>query len=137
MPADAYYEWQRPDLETKHPFACALKGGAPFAFAGLWESWCPKDSEPLETFTVLTTDPNEVMEQIQNRMPVILDPTDFDRWLDAGDPARPPVDLLRPYPSERMRAWPVSNRVGNVRNNEPCLLDPEIPGQLQNRLPLD
>jgi len=137
VPADAFYEWQRPDAKTKRPFAIGMKSGAPYAFAGLWESWRPKDGEPLETFTILTTYPNELMEPIHNRMPVILDPMDFDRWLDAGDPARPPVDLLRPYPAERMCAWPVSDRVGNVRNNDMALLDPASPSQLQNHLPLD
>ena len=137
MPADAFYEWQRLDAKTRQPFAIALKSGEPCAFAGLWESWRPKDGEPLETFTILTTDPNEVMEPIHNRMPVILDPKDFDRWLDAGDPSRPPVDLLRPYPAERMCAWQVSGRVGNVRNNEPGLLDPAAPDELQKRLPLN
>lgn len=137
VPADAFYEWQRQDARTKQPFAIALKSGGPYAFAGLWESWRPKEGEPLETFTILTTDPNEVMEPIHNRMPVILDPREFDRWLDAGDPARPPVDLLRPYPADRMRARPVSGRVGNVRNNDMALLDPESPIQLQNHLPFD
>jgi putative SOS response-associated peptidase YedK len=134
VPVDAFYEWQRQDAK---PFAIALKSGEPYAFAGLWESWRPKDGEPLETFTILTTDPNEVMEPIHDRMPVILDPRDFDRWLDVGDPTRPPVDLLRPYPADRMCAWQVSARVGNVRNNDMALLDPASPIQLQNHLPLD
>jgi putative SOS response-associated peptidase YedK len=124
VPADAFYEWQRLDARSKKPFAIALTSGEPYAFAGLWESWQPKDGEPLETFTILTTDPNEVLVPIHNRMPVILEPKDYDRWLDAEDQARPPVDLLRPYPAERMRAWPVSDRVGNVRNNDPQLLKP-------------
>jgi len=129
VPADAFYEWQRLDSKTKRPFAFALKSGEPYAFAGLWESWRPKDENnadavALETFTILTTDPNPLMEPVHNRMPVILAPKDYDRWLDPGDQARPPVDLLRPYPAERMRAWPVSDRVGNVRNNEPALLEP-------------
>lgn len=122
--AVAFYEWQRMDARSKKPFAIALTSGEPFAFAGLWESWRPKNGEPLETFTILTTDPNEVMAPIHNRMPVILEPKNYDRWLDAGDQARPPVDLLRPYPAEQMRAWPVSDRVGNVRNNDPQLLEP-------------
>lgn len=113
-----------------------MKSGEPYVFADIWESWRPMDGEPLETFTILTTDPNEVMEPIHNRMPAILDPKDFDRWLDPGDPARPPVDLLRPYPAARMCAWPVSDRVGNVRNNEPSLLDPAVPSQLQQLLSL-
>jgi putative SOS response-associated peptidase YedK len=63
------------------------------------------------------------MRPIHDRMPVIVEPRDYDRWLDAGDPARPPVDLLRPYPAEKMLAWPVSGQVGNVRNNDPALLE--------------
>jgi putative SOS response-associated peptidase YedK len=124
VPADAFYEWQRLDAKSKMPFAIALTSGEPYAFAGLWESWRPKDGEPLETFAILTTYPNEVMEPIHNRMPVILEPKDYDRWLNAGDQARPPAGLLRPYPAGRMRAWPVSDRVGNVRNNYPELLEP-------------
>jgi putative SOS response-associated peptidase YedK len=123
VPADAFYEWQRLGVKSKRPFSIALTSGEPYAFAGLWESWLPKDGDPLETFTILTTDPNEVIAPIHNRMPVILEPKDYDRWLDAGDQARPPVDLLRPYPAERMRAWPASDRVGNVRNNDPQLLE--------------
>jgi putative SOS response-associated peptidase YedK len=118
VPADAYYEWKRIDPKTKQPFAIALKSGEPCAFAGLWERWQPKDDVALETFTILTTEPNELMKPIHNRMPVILATSDYSRWLDPGDPARPPVDLLRPFPAEKMRAWPVSNRVGNVRNND-------------------
>ena len=124
VPADAFFEWQRLDARSKQPFAIALKDGEPYAFAGLWESWHSADGETLETFTILTTTPNEIMAPIHNRMPVILEPKDYERWLDPGDPARPPVDLLRPYPAEQMRAWPVSERVGNVRYNDPELLEP-------------
>ena len=123
VPADAFYEWQRIDKKTKYPFAFALKSGEPYALAGLWERWQPREGVPLDTFTILTTDPNELMEPVHNRMPVILEPRDYDRWLDSGDPAQPPVDLLRPFPAEQMRAWPVSDRVGNVRNNDPQLLE--------------
>jgi putative SOS response-associated peptidase YedK len=126
VPADAFYEWARPDPKTKRPFAFGLKSGDLYAFAGLWESWRPKEGEPLETFTILTTGPNEIMAPIHNRMPVILEPKGYDRWLDAGDPATPPADLLRPYPAERMTTWPVSARVGNVRNNDPELLKPLV-----------
>jgi putative SOS response-associated peptidase YedK len=121
--AENFFEWMRLDAKSKRPFAIALKSGEPLAFAGLWESWRPKDGEPLETFTILTTSENELMRPIHERMPVILEPRNYDRWLDAGDPNRPPVDLLRPYPAEKMLAWPVSDRVGNVRNNDPALLE--------------
>jgi putative SOS response-associated peptidase YedK len=123
VPADAFYEWRRIDAKSKQPYAFATKAGEPCAFAGLWESWKPKDGSPLETFTILTTDPNALVEPMHNRMPAILEPHDYERWLDAGDPSRPPVDLLRPYPAEKMRAWRVSDRVGNVRNNDATLLD--------------
>ncbi len=123
VPADAFYEWQRLDAKTKHPFAFALSSGEPYAFAGLWERWRPKQGAPLETFTILTTDPNELMEPVHNRMPVILERSDYPRWLDVGDLTRPPVDLLRPFPAEKMVAWPIGDRVGNVRNNDSHLLE--------------
>ena len=127
VPADAFYEWMKPNAKLKIPYAIALTSGEPCALAGLWESWRPAEGPSIETFTILTTDPNEVTEPFHNRMPVILEPKDYDRWLEPGDPARPPVDLLRPYPADRMRAWPVSARVGNVRNNDPTLLEPVTP----------
>jgi putative SOS response-associated peptidase YedK len=136
VPADAFYEWQRPSSATgkkaKHPYAFGLRSGEPYAMAGLWEHWQPKEGEALETFTILTTDPNELMEPIYNRMPVILEPGNYERWLDSGghnsgDSVRPPVDLLRPFPAEKMVAWPVSDRVGNVRNNDAQLLEEEAP----------
>ena len=123
VPADAFYEWQRIDKKTKHPYAFALRGAEPFAMAGLWERWQPKEGEVLETFTILTTDPNDLMEPVHNRMPVILEPRNYERWLAPGDATRPPVDLLRPFPAEKMTAWPVSSRVGNVRNNDPQLME--------------
>ncbi len=129
VPADAFYEWQKINTKTKKPFAIALRSGEPYAFAGLWERWVPKDGEPLETFTIVTTDPNELMETLHDRMPVILEKRDYERWLEPGDAARPPVDLLRPFPAEKMEAWPVSERVGNVRNNDPKLLEKAEPEQ--------
>jgi len=122
IPADAFYEWERSDPKNKQPFAIALKSGEPYAFAGLWERWRPKEGEALETFTILTTDANEVLEPIHNRMPVILEPKDYERWLEPAAEDRLPVDLLRPFAAEQMIAWPVSSRVGNVRNNDPELL---------------
>jgi len=123
VPADAFYEWQRSDAKNKKPFAIAFKSGQPYAFAGLWELWRPKEGEALESFTILTTEANELLEPIHNRMPVILAPKDYKRWMEPADPDRLPVDLMRPYPAEQMTAWPVSQRVGNVRNNDPKLLD--------------
>jgi putative SOS response-associated peptidase YedK len=127
IPADAFYEWKRVGPKSKQPYAFATKTGEPCAFAGLWESWRPKDGVPLETFTILTTDPNALVEPLHNRMPAILEPRDYDRWLntdpDTSHSSRPPIDLLRPYPVEKMRAWRVSERIGNVRNDDATLLD--------------
>ena len=78
----------------------------------------------LETYTIITTDPNELMESIHNRMPVILHERDYERWLTPGDPTHLPVNLLRPYPAEDMKAWKVGADVGNVRNNRPDLIEP-------------
>jgi putative SOS response-associated peptidase YedK len=129
VPADAFYEWQSIGKKTKHPFAFALRSGEPHALVGLWERWQPKEGPPLETFTIVTTDPNELMQPIHHRMPVILEPRDYQRWFDPGDPAQPPTDLLRPFPAEKMVAWPVSDRVGNVRNNDRQLLEMEQSAQ--------
>ena len=124
VPADAFYEWQKLDAKNKQPYAIALKSGEPYGFAGLWERWKQPDGDKLETFTVITTDPNEIVQPLHNRMPVILEPKDYARWLDCSDTAQLPVDLLKPYPSDLMRAWPVSKKVGNVRNDNSALLDP-------------
>jgi putative SOS response-associated peptidase YedK len=132
VPADAFYEWQKLDAKLKQPFAIALKSGGLYAFAGLWDRWRdPKTKEVLETFTIITTDANELVEPLHDRMPVVLEPKDYQRWLTPGDPERLPVDLLRAYPAEKMRAWKVGNRVGNAKNDDPGLLDPpssELPG---------
>jgi putative SOS response-associated peptidase YedK len=89
----------------------------------LWESWKDKATgERLYTYTIVTTDPNEVVAPLHNRMPVILSPKDYDRWLAAVDLAHLPVDLLRPFPADMMTAWKVSKAVGNVKNDDPSLI---------------
>jgi putative SOS response-associated peptidase YedK len=124
VPADWFYEWQKIDTKTKQPYAIGLKDGSLFAFAGLWETWKEKlTGQTLETYTIVTTDPNALMNPIHNRMPVILKPSDYARWLEPGNQAQPPVDLLRPYEAEQMKAWKVSSAVGNVRNNRPELVE--------------
>ena len=101
VPADAFYEWQKLDAENKQPFAIAMKDGQPYSLAGLWEKWKDrKAGTELLTFTVITTDPNSVVEPLHNRMLVIVPERDYDRWLRA-EPDRPPIDLLRPLPIYR------------------------------------
>jgi len=125
VPADAFYEWQKLDAKTKQPYAIALKSGEIYAFAGLWERWKDEKTQaPLETFTIITTDPNELVEPLHNRMPVIIPRRDYERWLAPCEPDRLPIDLLRPYPVEEMTAWKVIAAVGNVRNDRPELIEP-------------
>lgn len=125
VPVEWFYEWQKTGAKTKQPYAISLRDDSLFAFAGLWERWKDKAKDQvLETYTVLTTDPNELLEPIHNRMPVILAPKDYQRWLEPGEATHPPIDLLRPYPAEEMKAWKVGSAVGNVRNNAPELIVP-------------
>lgn len=122
VPADGFYEWQPLDTKTKQPWAITLKDGSPFAFAGLWDTWKDKTTgQPLETYTIITTEPNELTAKLHNRMPVIVAPRDYERWLAPADPARLPIDLLRPFDADLMTSWKVSSAVGNVRNNSPDL----------------
>ena len=79
------------------------------------------DGKPLDSFAIITTDPNEVAAKVHTRMPVIVEPKDYTRWLAADDEARPPIDLLRPYDADAMKSWKVGSGVGNVRNNDASL----------------
>ena len=123
IPAEWFYEWQKLDEKHKQPYAISMKDDSMFAFGGLWEKWKDKASgEELQSYTVITTDPNELLEPIHNRMPVIVARKDYERWMASTDPAHLPVDLLKPYPAEEMKVWKVSSAVGNVRNNTPELI---------------
>lgn len=117
VPADGFYEW-RTTGKSKQPYYITLEGGAPFAFAGLWEAWVGPDGSALDSCTILTTEPNELMATLHNRMPVILAPEDYAFWLgDGGDAAKDQLigllDLMRPYPAE----WMAARQVGKVVNN--------------------
>ena len=123
VPADGFYEWQKLDAKTRKPFAYTLSNGEPFAFAGLWDAWKdPATGEWLQSFAVITTSANELTGQVHDRMPVILHTRDYNRWLERGETSQPPIDLLRPYEADEMRADPCNPAVGNVRNNGPALL---------------
>lgn len=122
VPATGFFEWQG-EPGRKQPFAITLPGQALFAFAGLWERWKPASGEPVETFTIVTTDANEQVAKIHDRMPVILPMDAIDTWLTAPpDEAR---KLLQPYAGE-MNLRAVGKYVSNVRNEGPeCLNDAE------------
>jgi putative SOS response-associated peptidase YedK len=120
VPADAFYEWKA-NGKAKQPYAIAIRDRRPFAFAGLWENWKdPTSNEWVRTFTILTTKPNEVVAPLHDRMPVILAPDDYDRWLDTEFD---PVSLIRPYPIDEIVTWPVSTRVNKPENDDAQILD--------------
>lgn len=116
--ADGFYEWQRQERK-KQPFYFRLQNGQPFAFAGLWERWRSPDGEEIQSCTILTTEANEILRPIHDRMPVILDSKDYDLWLDPAVQNTEPLQLLRPYPSEAMTSYAVSTKVNNPANNTP------------------
>lgn len=120
VPADGFYEWAKLD-GRKQPMLIRLRSGEPFAFAGLWEIWRSPDG-PLETCAIVTTEPNAVTAPIHNRMPVILDPDDYNRWLDPSRPGG--EELLRPCPAEWLEAYPVSPKVNSPRNDAAELIEP-------------
>ena len=123
IPADGFYEWKGAK-PPKQPYFIHRKDDALFSFAGLWERWKPDPgAEPIDTFTILTTGPNSLMADLHNRMPVILDDKDYPRWLDRSVPGKEVADLLKPYPSELMEAWPVSTRVNSPKNEGPDLAE--------------
>ncbi len=117
--ADGFYEWQRQERK-KQPFYFRLQDRQPFAFAGLWEHWEAPDGKVIESCTILTTEANELLRPIHDRMPVILDRKDYDLWLDpAVQNAEPLQQLLRPYKADAMMSYPVSTQVNNPANNSP------------------
>ncbi len=122
--ADGYYEWLKVDPKTKRPYAYTLTDDQPFAFAGLWDAWKdPLNGEWLQTFAIITTEANDLAAKVHDRMPVILHPRDHDRWLERGETHQPPIDLLRPYEADRMKASACNPAVGNVKNNGPEMLN--------------
>jgi putative SOS response-associated peptidase YedK len=122
--ADGFYEWKR-EGPRKQPYYIKLRDGEPFAFAGLWDRWQPTDGEPLETCTILTTTPNEVVRQLHDRMPVILPSNAYDLWLDPTVHDVEPVQgVLTPYPAEAMIAYPVSTMVNSPTHDSPALVEP-------------
>ena len=110
IPADGFYEWKKDGYE-KIPFFIHMEDSEPFGLAGLWETWRSPAGERVRSFAIVTTDADALLAEIHGRMPVIIGPADYGRWLDPRAPEpgqlRP---LLRPYPAEEMAACPVGPR---------------------------
>lgn len=123
VPADGFYEWETlGEAPSKQPLLFRMADGRPFAFAGLWERWHPKDGgAPLETFTIVNTAANAIMATYHDRVPIVLAPDDYETWLDPGADPRP---LLKAPPSEWFTTTRVSTHVNNVRNDDPGCVVP-------------
>lgn len=127
IPSSGFYEWRR-EGTRKQPFYFRMKDDRPFAFAGLWEQW--EGDKVIESCTILTTEANELLAPVHDRMPVIVAPEDYELWLDSTisktERLKP---LLRPYPAEMMDSYPVSSNVNNPRNDREDLLAPLMNSQ--------
>ena len=125
VPADGFYEWRRVDAKTKQPMFAHFPDDRLFGFAGVWERWREsEDAEPLDTFAIITTTPNKLMAEIHDRMPVILRPEDYQRWLDPETPLQDVEKMLKPYADGELEAVPVNRAVNSPRNDTPDCIEP-------------
>jgi putative SOS response-associated peptidase YedK len=122
VPFDGFYEWKKVG-NKKIPFRIGLKDEEIFCIAGLWERWNNPEGGEIYSFTLITQEPNEFMAKIHNRMPAILDREQEKYWLDNDIPVEDLLDSLSPPPNEKMKAYTVDSRVGNVRNNDVELIN--------------
>ena len=124
VPVDNFYEWKK-TATGKQPYAIALADRRLMALAGLWENWRSPAGEWVRSFAIITTTPNELCAELHNRMPVVLKPDVWPVWLaEESVGAADLKAMLTPYPSAEMICWPVSARVGNVKNNDASLIEP-------------
>lgn len=137
VPVDSFYEWRR-NGTARQPFRVVRSDGRPLALAGLWAGWRDPDTDQVRrTFTIITTGPNDLMCPIHNRMPVVLEPEAWDRWLDTSDADVGELNgLLVPAPDGGLEVYPVSQAVNNVRNDGPELIE-EAPADALREPPSD
>jgi putative SOS response-associated peptidase YedK len=135
-PCGRFYEWRK-ESKRKVPIWVHLTSREPFGLAGLWDVWRKPDGRKVESFTIITTEPNELVRPIHNRIPVILRPEDEEQWLDASRTAFVKAkSLFKPYPEELMDAHDVSTIINSAKYDSPdCIRtlsedDMARPGQL-------
>jgi len=134
IPADGFYEWQR-NGKAKQPYCFEVNDGELFAFAGLWDRWKDPSGRWVKSCSILTTTPNAVTSVVHDRMPVILDPADYDLWLDPGmTNVEAASEMLKPYDARLMRSYPVSTRVNHVANDDAECSTPVELAETQARL---
>jgi len=124
IPADGFYEWKKEKGGGKQPYFIRMRDKGPFSFAGLWERW-KHNEETVESCTILTTNPNELIVPLHNRMPVILGEEHYEAWLDPTfEDHEDLISRLGPYPANEMEVFPVSKRVNNPQNDDESCIRP-------------
>lgn len=123
IPADGFYEWKA-EGPSKQPYYISLKSKQPMAFGGLWESWKAADGSLLRTACIVTTSANQAMAPIHDRMPVLLQPEDWNLWLEGS--AEQASTLLHPCADELIQTWPVSRRVNRIQEDDAGLVAPIV-----------
>jgi putative SOS response-associated peptidase YedK len=131
IPADGFYEWQKRGKGPRQPMYIRLRDGGLFAFAGLWEEWRSPEGETIRTCTIITTEPNELVAGIHNRMPTILKPDEEAAWIDPKSKVADLLPLLRPYPAQEMEAIPVSRAVNRPAFDDAACIAPVDLGQTE------
>ena len=120
--ADGFYEWDKKGVK-RVPYRVVLKDERPFAFAGICDYWKDEKGKELKSFSIITTDANEMIAKIHDRMPVILSPEDEKVWLDPGLDITEAMKMLHPYPAEEMKMYPVSTLVNKPENDLPEVIN--------------
>jgi putative SOS response-associated peptidase YedK len=126
VPADGFFEWKAvPGSKRKQPYNIRRQDGHPFAMAGLWERWSKEGQDPIESFTILTVSPNAAVKELHDRMPLILDESSYDLWLDrtVEEPEKLAA-LFKPCPDDWLTAYPVSTLVNSPKNDAPECVAP-------------
>lgn len=124
VPADGFYEWQEQNGGPKQPFHCRLEEDRPFAFAGLWERWGEEgEDDYFRSYTILTTDASDPVATVHDRQPVILEPADYDRWMDPSSETSEVRELLEPIEPVGLELRPIGRRVNDPSNDDPRVLE--------------
>ncbi|WP_246983293.1 SOS response-associated peptidase [Halorientalis marina] len=122
--SSGFYEWKDVERGGKRPYRVYREGDVAFAMAGVHERWEPDDGgDPLDTVTILTTEPNDLIEPLHHRMAVVLPADEEDQWLTGGPEER--ADLCRPYPDDDLDAYPISTAVNDPSNDSPGIIEPD------------
>jgi putative SOS response-associated peptidase YedK len=125
IPADVFFEWQDvPGQKRRKPYAVAMLEGEPFALGGLWEAWRPKDGDWLITCAILTTEPNELLAPVHDRMPVIVRAQDYEKWIDPASSSAVVKKLTEPFDPAAMRAWEIGLLVNDPKIDDARVIAP-------------